>query len=97
VNVRSDRGTGEGLDELERRILDFERECWRLDGTKERAIRERLGISAVRYRQILNRSIDRPEALSFDPVLVRRLRRLRDALWRSRVAGVGSRLRPSGG
>jgi uncharacterized protein DUF3263 len=87
VGDRSDPGAGAGLDALERRVLGFERDCWQLDQPKDRAIRERLGISAVRYRQLLNRSIDRPEALALDPVLVRRLRRLRDARWRSRVAG----------
>jgi Protein of unknown function (DUF3263) len=91
VSVRSDRepetATEAGLEALERRVLAFERDCWRLDEPKDRAIRDRLGISAVRYRQLLNRTIDRPEALAADPVLVRRLRRLRDARWRSRVAG----------
>ena len=42
---------------------------------KERAIRERFGFSAARYQQLLNRAIDRPEALAYDPMLVRRLRR----------------------
>jgi hypothetical protein len=87
---------GAGLDALERRVLDFERDCWRLDQPKDRAIRERLGISAVRYRQLLNRSIDRPEALALDPVLVRSLRRLRDARWRSRVAGDNAGARHDG-
>jgi hypothetical protein len=36
---------------------------------------------------LLNRAIDRPAALSYDPMLVRRLRRIRDARRRKRVAG----------
>jgi hypothetical protein len=73
----------EGLDDLERRILDFEREAWRLRTTKDRAIREAFGFSSTRYHQLLHRAVDRPAALAYDPMLVRRLRRLR-ALRRKR-------------
>lgn len=67
------------LDELALRVLEFER-SGRVPGwSKERAIRERLGITPTRYHQILVSALDRPEALAFDPVLVRRLRRLRDS------------------
>ena len=75
------------LDERTRLLLDFERDSWRLTVRKERAIRERLGLSAAKYHQLLNRAIDRPEALSYDPMLVLRLRRLREARRRRRVAG----------
>lgn len=78
---------GAGLDPRARAILDFERESWKLPPPKERAIRERFGFSAARYHQLLNRTIDLPEALSYDPMLVRRLRRIRDARRRRRVAG----------
>ena len=78
-------GNGE-LDERARAILDFEREWWRLPGTKERAVRERFGVSTARYHHLLNVLIDRPEALAYDPMLVRRLRRLRDTRRRKRVA-----------
>jgi hypothetical protein len=83
----------EGLAESELRILDFERGWWLEPGPKERAIRERLGISPARYQQRLNRLIDRPEALAYDPMLVRRLRRLREERRRRRTAGrLGRRL-----
>jgi hypothetical protein len=75
-----------GLDERERAILDFERESWRLQVAKERAIRETFGISGTRYRQLLRRIVDRPEALSYDPMLVRRLRRLREIRRKRRTA-----------
>jgi hypothetical protein len=75
------------LDDRSRQILDFEREGWKLTIAKERAIRERFGFSAARYHQLLNRIIDAPEALSYDPMLVRRLRRVREARRRRRVAG----------
>lgn len=80
-------GDAATLDERERALLDFEREAWMLRITKERAIRERFGISPARYHQQLNRLIDRPDALAYDPMLVRRLRRVREARRRRRVAG----------
>lgn len=73
-------------DQRSRDILDFERGWWREPGPKERAIRERFGLSAARYYQLLNRLIDSPEALRYDPMLVRRLRRLRSYRRRSRFA-----------
>jgi hypothetical protein len=73
----------EVLDDLERRVLDFERAAWRLQVPKDRAIRETFGFSTTRYHQLLHRAVDRPAALTYDPMLVRRLRRLR-ALRRKR-------------
>lgn len=69
-----------------RDILDFER-TW-LDGSpgKEPAVRATFGLSPARYYQLLNRLIDRPEALEYDPMLVQRLRRLREARRRKRFA-----------
>ena len=74
------------IDERSAEILDFEREWWQHAGPKERMIRDRFGISAARYHQLLNRIVDRPEALTYDPMLVRRLRRLREARRRKRYA-----------
>jgi len=74
------------LDERTRRILDFERSWWQQGGSKERLIREHLDLSSTRYNQLLVRAIDMPEALAYDPMLVRRLRRIRDARRRTRVA-----------
>jgi hypothetical protein len=78
------------LDQRSRDVLDFEREAWKLTVTKERAIRERFGFSPSRYHQLLHRIIDRPEALAYDPMVVRRLRRVREARRRARTAsGLG--------
>jgi hypothetical protein len=60
-----------------RELLDFER-GWQGGRGKDAAVRRRFGVSGARYYQALNRLIDRPEALRYDPVLVRRLGRLRD-------------------
>lgn len=60
-------------------MLAFERQWWRHPGAKERAIRETFGLSTTRYYQRLHRLLDKPAAMAHDPVLVQRLRRLRDA------------------
>jgi len=75
------------LDPVARDLLDFERECWKLNVTKERAIRERFGFSPTRYHQLLNRAVDLPAALAYDPMLVRRLRRIRASRRQKRAAG----------
>ena len=72
----------------EREMLAFERQWWRYAGAKEAAIRERFGMSATRYYQVLNALVDRPEALAADPLLVRRLRRMRAARQRQRSGRV---------
>lgn len=84
-----DLGTTAGLPELSERdrdILDFERQWWKYAGAKEQAVRDKFDMSATRYYQVLNALIDRPEALAHDPLLVRRLRRLRAARQRARSA-----------
>lgn len=63
----------------ERAVLALERRSWAGPGAKERAIREELGISPVRYFQLLNALIEDERALREDPVTVNRLRRLRAA------------------
>jgi hypothetical protein len=67
------------LSDLEFRILEFERSWWRFAGAKESAIKELFDLSAPRYYQILNDLIDRQDALEASPMLVKRLRRLREA------------------
>jgi hypothetical protein len=88
-----DRTDRSSLDDRSRRVLDFERESWKLEISKERAIRETFGFSPARYHQLLTRVLERPEALAYDPMLVRRLRRVRDDRRRRRIAGrLGVRL-----
>ena len=74
------------LTELEMRILAFERSLWRSPGAKEREILDAIGITPTRYYQLLNELIDRPDAAQFDPALVARLRRRRNARGRLRSA-----------
>ena len=67
-------------------ILAFERQWWKFAGAKEQAIRDKFQMSATRYYQVLNALIDKPEALAQDPLLVKRLRRLRATRQRNRSA-----------
>lgn len=67
-------------------ILAFERQWWKYAGAKEQAIRELFDMSATRYYQVLNNLIDSPAALAHDPMLVKRLRRMRASRHRSRSA-----------
>ena len=74
------------LSERDQLILEFERQWWKYAGAKEQAMREKFDMSATRYYQALNALIDRPAALAADPMLVKRLRRLRAARQRARSA-----------
>jgi hypothetical protein len=65
------------LTELEKAVLDFERQWWKLPMEKEQAIKQQFDLSGPQYYQLLNSLIDRREALAADPLLVKRLRRLR--------------------
>ena len=76
----------DGLATRDCEILSFERRWWQYAGAKEQAIRDNFDMSATRYYQVLNALIDRPAALAHDPLLVKRLRRLRSARQRARSA-----------
>jgi len=79
-------GAAGTLSDRDRRILDFERQWWKFAGAKEQAIRELFDMSGTRYYQLLNTLIDSPQALAYDPMLVKRLRRMRAARQRARSA-----------
>lgn len=75
------------LGEHERAVLDFERTWWTEPGSKEDAIRRRLGVSPARYYRTIRDLLDRPDAMAYDPLVVRRLRRSRQLRRRSRFQG----------
>jgi uncharacterized protein DUF3263 len=81
-----DAAVDSGLSPRDRDILAFERQWWRYAGAKEQAIRDLFTMSATRYYQVLNALIDSDEALAHDPMLVKRLRRLRASRQRQRSA-----------
>jgi uncharacterized protein DUF3263 len=80
------------LSSRDRAILDFEREWWALRGPKDQAIRDRLALSPAHYYKVLSGLLDSGDALAYDPLVVRRLRKLRDQRRRVRWEG-----RPAGG
>ena len=73
------------LTQRDREILEFERSWWTETRPKEQVIRERFELSGTRYYQLLNELLESPEAYEFDPLVVRRLRRLRDRRRRARA------------
>ncbi|HZL80991.1 MAG TPA: DUF3263 domain-containing protein [Demequina sp.] len=73
------------LSERDERILAFERQWWKFAGSKEDAVREEFGMSATEYYQVLNALIDSEPALAHDPMLVKRLRRMRASRQRGRA------------
>lgn len=82
------------LSDRDQAILDFERSWWTEPGSKEAAIRDRFQLSPARYYQVLNGLIDSADALAYDPLVVRRLRRLRDRRRRARYERLTSGERP---
>ena len=79
------------MTELERAILDFETQWWKLAGNKEAEIVRRFGLSSIRYAQKLNQILDNPEALAHDPILVNRLQRIRSERAEARTQRRGIR------
>ena len=73
------------LIDREQAILDFERTWWTRDGLKDAMVRELFQVELAAYYQTLNELLDHQDALDYDPLVVRRLRRLRDRRRRARV------------
>ena len=86
VAVEEAAPAADDLSERDREVLAFERQWWKYAGAKEQAIRELFDLSATRYYQVLNALIDSPAALAHDPMLVKRLRRMRSTRQRARSA-----------
>lgn len=82
--------TAPDLSERERAIIDFEAEWWMHDESRDVLIRARFACSPEEYYQELNQLLDQPTALSYDPLVVRRLRRQRERRRRARLDGPGS-------
>ena len=72
------------LTERDRAIIEFERTWWSEESSKEKIIRERFELSTTRYYELLGELIDSDAAYAFDPLVIRRLRRLRDRRRRAR-------------
>ena len=76
---------GVALTQRDRDILDFERSWWSATAPKDVQIRERFELSATRYYQVLGEMLDTDDAMAYDPLVVRRLRRQRDRRRRARL------------
>ncbi|BBZ26486.1 hypothetical protein MMAD_07810 [Mycolicibacterium madagascariense] len=83
---QDDTALADGLTRREHDLLAFERQWWKYAGSKEDAIKELFSMSATRYYQVLNALVERPEALAADPMLVKRLRRMRASRQKARAA-----------
>lgn len=86
VDRSGESESADGLTRREHDILAFERQWWKYSGSKEDAIKDLFLMSATRYYQVLHALVDRPEALAADPMLVKRLRRLRASRQKARAA-----------
>jgi hypothetical protein len=84
-----------GLTRAERALIDFERSWWlAVDREPKRSsIRRCLGVSPTCYWTTLERLLDSPDALAYDPLLIRRLRRRRDERRRARFVNEAPRQR----
>ncbi len=88
VSVHASSYAVASLSERDERILAFERHWWKFAGSKEDAVREEFSMSATEYYQVLNALIDSEPALAHDPMLVKRLRRMRASRQRGRAGRV---------
>ena len=79
------------LTERDLAIIELERTWWSLGGSKESLIRERFDLSTSRYYDLLADIVDSDEALTYDPLVIRRLRKLRARRRRARFEGQAQR------
>lgn len=78
------------LNSREREMLDFEASWWQQPGSKSRGIAQRFSVTASAYYKRLADLIERPDAMAYDPLLVRRLRRRRSERLRTRFEGTAA-------
>jgi len=93
-HARPRTGSGAQLDDFAVRVLAFEARAWQHPGTKAEGIRDEFDMSAARYYRILGELIDSPAALRHDPMLVKRLQRMREARAADRASRSLSNHRP---
>ena len=75
------------LTERQRAILEFERTWWQHDEDKDVLIRRRFACAPSTYYDELNGVLQDPDSMTADPLVVRRLVRLRDRRLRARLDG----------
>ena len=78
------------LDERSAAMLDFERAWWNDTEPRDQAIRVRFQCSPEEYHAELTKVLDDPAAMDDDPLVVRRLKRLRLRARKARLEGMAS-------
>ena len=81
------------LTERDIAIINFERSAWKSSQTKHQSIRQAFSISPSRYYQLRDSLLDNPEALQFDPLVIKRLQRDRKVR-RSKKLGISTSNNP---
>jgi hypothetical protein len=76
------------LDERSAAMLDFERDWWNNPEPRELVIRARFQCSPEEYHAELTKVLEDPAAMDHDPLVVRRLKRLRLRARRARLDGL---------
>lgn len=79
-------GNSSVLTEREKDILDFEQSWWSLSIPREQAVRDRFQLTETEYVELLELLIATEAALEAEPLLVRRLRRMKDRRRQEHVA-----------
>lgn len=69
----------DSLTDIDTAMLNLESQWWATAGGKEQAIREQLGMTPVRYYQLLNRLLATEKATAYAAVTVHRLKRVRES------------------
>ncbi len=73
------------LSERHAAMLDFERSWWNNDEPRDQVIRARFQCSPEEYHAELTAVLDDPAAMDHDPLVVRRLKRLRLRARKARI------------
>lgn len=74
------------LTDVDRAMLDLAFTRYKYAGRFEADVRDRWGISSVKFWMRVDWLLEQPEALAYDAVNVRRMLRLRSARRRARTA-----------
>jgi hypothetical protein len=78
------------LSERHAAMLDFERSWWNADQPRDQEVRARFQCSPEEYHAELTAVLEDPAAMDHDPLVVRRLKRLRLRARKARQGGVAS-------
>lgn len=68
----------DGLSDHDKAVIDFAKTAPRLAGTRVNAIREQFNYGETTYFMKLNRLLDDPKAMEYDPHTIQRYQRIRE-------------------